>query len=294
MENGADERTRATVVNITAMSFNLRTCRFMDLHRSWPFRKESAGEAVKAQRPWLVGTQEGTPRMLRDLDRLLPEYDRVGTGRRKGGRGEHNAIYYHAKKLKLVDWGQLWLSETPEEPGSVGWDARFPRICTWARLAPVQDSSVVLTVYNTHLDHIGQEARKAGALLIWRTIAAHQERFGRGPVLLTGDFNAGPDHPVIRFLSGEAELDGMRADLSNAFADPRYAGRTHHGFLGGKKGTPIDFLFGGFGLLPMHGDVIRSKYNGKYPSDHYPVTAVFKLSGRLERESSTRRTARKP
>jgi endonuclease/exonuclease/phosphatase family metal-dependent hydrolase len=259
------------------MSFNLRVCRFTDFHRSWPFRRESAGEAVKAQKPWLLGTQEGTARMLQDLDRMLPDYDRVGTGRLRGGMGEHNAIYYHKKKLAVLEWGQFWLSETPEEPGSIGWDARFPRICTWARMRVLQEPAAVVSVYNTHLDHVGQEAGSLSTLLIWQMIQDHQKQFGVHPVLLTGDFNAKPDHPVIRFFSGEGELAGMRTSLSNAFADPRYAGSTYHGFMGGKKGQPIDFLFGGFGLLPMHGDVIRSQYNGRYPSDHYPVTAVFKL-----------------
>lgn len=264
-------------MNITAMSFNLRVSRIMDLHRSWPFRRESAAQAVKTQRPWLVGTQEATAGMLKDLDRQLPEFGRVGTGRGKRGNGEHNAIYYHRKKLAVMEWGQFWLSRTPEEQGSLGWDARFPRICTWARLQLVQAPEATLLVYNTHLDHLGQTAREASALAIWHAIREHQERFGHTPVLLAGDFNAGPEQAVIRFFSGEEELGGMRCQLVNAFADPRYAGRTYHGFLGGKKGQPIDFLFGGFGLLPLHGDVIRSKFKGRYPSDHYPVLAVFKL-----------------
>ncbi|MDF2926665.1 MAG: endonuclease [Paenibacillaceae bacterium] len=250
----------------------------MDLHRSWIFRRESAALTISLQKPWLVGTQEGTACMLRDLDRLLPEYGRVGTGRGPGGKGEHNAIYFHSKKLKLIDWGQLWLSETPEQPGSIGWDARFPRICTWARMSLLQEQGTAIMVYNTHLDHVGQEARIRGVQLIWQIIQQHQEQFGPSPVLLSGDFNAGPGHPAIRFLSGdEEEHDGPQAPLCNAFADPRHAGSTFHGFLGGKKGEPIDFLFGGFGLMPEHGDVIRSKYGGQFPSDHYPVTAVFKL-----------------
>lgn len=265
-------------MNITAMSFNLRVSRILDLHRSWTFRREAAAEVVKGQKPWLVGTQEGTARMLRDLDQLLPDYARIGAGRGKGGRGEHNAIYYHTKKLTLLEWGQFWLADHPERPGSRGWDGRLPRICTWARLRLAQQPSAVLMAYNTHLDHLGRHAKNAGALLIWRVILEHRERFGPSPVLLTGDFNAGPEHSAIRFLTGEEELGGLRGELVNAFADPRYAGSTFHGFLGGRKGQPIDYLFGGFGLAPLHGDVIRSRYNGRYPSDHYPVTAVFRLS----------------
>lgn len=214
--------------------------------------------------------------MLRDLDRLLPDYGRIGAGRGGGDKGEHNAIYYHRKKLSLTEWGQFWLSETPEEPGSRGWDGRFPRICTWGRFQLAKEQGEI-AVYNTHLDHIGEQARTEGALLIWNRIEEHQRRFGPVPVLLSGDFNAGPSDPVIRFFSGEEKLDGRMTDLANAFADPQRAGRTYHGFQGGKHGAPIDYLFGGKGLQPLHGDVIRSKFRGRYPSDHYPVTAVFRL-----------------
>lgn len=217
-------------------------------------------------------------KMLQELQQRLPLYEWVGEGRRGGHKGEFNAIFYHKKKLRLLEHGQFWLSMTPDKPGSVGWDGRFPRICTWARFALAKGSVPELRVYNTHLDHMGNRARMEGAALIWETILRHQAQFGPSPVILSGDFNAGPDHDVIRFLSGESVFEAGRAELENAFADPKKAGRTFHGFRGGKSGEPIDFLFGGFGASPLHGDVIRSKHNGRYPSDHYPVTAVFKLT----------------
>lgn len=264
-------------MKITAMSFNLRVNRWLDFHHAWPFRRECAAEAIRAHKPWILGTQEGNSPMLKDLDRLLQDYGRVGEGRRSGGGGEHNAIYYHKKKLQLLDWGQFWLSETPERPGSVGWDGRFPRICTWGRFRLAQEISQEVRVYNTHLDHIGDTAQMEGALLIWSVIREHQTRYGPAPVLLCGDFNAGPSHHAIRFLSGELDWNGGRSELVNAFADPDHAGRTFHGFQGGRAGAPIDYLFGGCGLQPLHGDVNRAKYRGRYPSDHYPVTGVFRL-----------------
>jgi endonuclease/exonuclease/phosphatase family metal-dependent hydrolase len=273
-------------LKITAMSFNLRVHKWSDLHHAWPFRRDGAAEAVRAQKPWILGTQEGKSSMLRDLDLHLKEYGRVGKGRSAGGGGEHNAVFYLKSKLQLLDWGQFWLSETPERPGSTGWDGRFPRICTWARFRLQQDPQQELRVYNTHLDHMGETARLEGASLIWSFIREQQSELGSAPVILCGDFNTGPTHPAIRFLSGEAEWNGQRSGLANAFADPGHAGRTFHGFQGGKSGAPIDFVFGGFGLQPLHGDVNRSKYRGRYPSDHYPVTGVFRLKQRTERTLS--------
>ena len=45
-------------------------------------------------------------------------------------KGEYAAIFYDKQKLRLVDSGHFWLSETPEKPGP-GWDAACTRICTW-------------------------------------------------------------------------------------------------------------------------------------------------------------------
>ena len=50
----------------------------------------------------------------------------------------------------LLDSGCFWLSETPDKP-SVGWDAKYPRICSWAQL---QDRNTGNTLYflNTHFE----------------------------------------------------------------------------------------------------------------------------------------------
>ena len=34
--------------------------------------------------------------------------------------------------------GTFWLSETPEEPGSIGWGAACPRVCSWLVLREVR------------------------------------------------------------------------------------------------------------------------------------------------------------
>lgn len=264
-------------MNITAMTFNLRICRITDLHNAWPFRRERAAGAILAQKPWVVGTQEGTSRMLGDLDRLLPGYERFGLSRRGGVRGEHTAIYYQPKKLELLEWGQFWLSPDPEAPGSKGWDARLPQACTWGRFRLRKEPERELLVYNTRLSRVGERARTEGVQVIWSYIRQHMDRFGVHPVLICGDFNAGPADTSVRFLSGELELGGRLPQLENVFADPAHAGRTYHGFQGGKTGQPIDFLFAGYGLEPLHGDVNRSRYGGRYPSDHYPVTGIFRL-----------------
>jgi hypothetical protein len=76
-------------------------------------------------------------------------------------------ILYDTRRLRLVDSGTWWLSETPTRAGSKGWDASSPRIVTWAmledRVAGEREGDEgqggrarrKWLVLNTHFDHIG-------------------------------------------------------------------------------------------------------------------------------------------
>ena len=67
---------------------------------------------------------------LLDLAALLgPAYSQVGVGRDDGEQaGEYSPIFYNGERLRVVKWKTLWLSPTPDVPGSKGWDAVRPRL----------------------------------------------------------------------------------------------------------------------------------------------------------------------
>ena len=69
--------------------------------------------------------QEVLHNQLLDLAELLgDDYAHVGVGRDDGKEaGEYSPIFFDKTKFELVRWKTVWLSETPEKPGSVGWDA---------------------------------------------------------------------------------------------------------------------------------------------------------------------------
>src|SRR5690606_17777256 len=96
---------------------------------------------------------------------LLPGYARLGNGRTAENGGEHCAIFYKQDEVKVMKQGQFWLSEEPETAGSIGWDAMLPRICTWAQFS--DQAGREWFVFNTHLDHVGKEAKAKGSKLIW-------------------------------------------------------------------------------------------------------------------------------
>ncbi len=241
-----------------------------------PRRVDKVVDTIRRHDPALIGTQEGLIGMLTDLGRRLPEYERIGIGRLGGTDGEHTAIFYKKSEFAAVDFGQFWLSEQPELPASVGWDADLPRVCTSARFRH-RGSGRELYFFNTHLDHIGRTARLEGSRLIGRRIDEAREETAL-PLVLTGDFNCHPTHEPIRFLRGELE-PRMRTRLIDAYTalpDGR-AGLTAYSFRGGEAGEPIDYIFATEECVASQVQVDRNPVDGGYPSDHYPIVAALRI-----------------
>lgn len=233
------------------MSFNLRRDADSDGANRWARRRDAVARLVERHAPHVLGTQEALPHMLADLDARLPRYRRVGTCRDGDGSGEHVALYYDASRLILVAWGDLWLSDAPNLPGSRSWGNRLPRMVTWARLTD-QETGVSFTVANTHLDHESAPARERAARFL-------AERFPEA--VLMGDFNDAPGTtPWSHLLKGRRD------------AHAHVPGGTFHGF-GGVARERLDGV-----LLPeawtvMEARVLDEPVEGRFASDHHPVLA---------------------
>jgi len=129
----------------------------------WSVRGPMVATRVTALEPAVLGAQEGSRIMLDDLVSRLPvRYRWVGEGRGGHGHDEHGAVVYDTSVLTLLDLRHRWLSSTPEVPGSQGSDADLPRMLTAARFHD-RESGAAFTVVNTHLDHLGAQARVDGA-----------------------------------------------------------------------------------------------------------------------------------
>ncbi|WP_309120622.1 endonuclease/exonuclease/phosphatase family protein [Paenibacillus sp.] len=263
-------------IEFNVMSFNLRYNNAGDGANAWPRRVEKVVRTIRRYDPLLIGTQEGLIDMLTDLDERLPEFGRLGMGRLGGAEGEFNAIFYKKSELVVVDFGQFWLSDAPEVPASVGWDADLPRICTRGRFRH-RATGRELYFFNTHLDHRGREARIRGSRLVGRRIDEARAE-AELPLILTGDFNCHPSHEPVRYLRGEAEerMATRLADAYGALPDGR-AGLTAHDFRGGAEGEPIDYIFVTEECDVKSVEVVRDVVGGGYPSDHYPIVASLRI-----------------
>ncbi|GAA2525317.1 endonuclease/exonuclease/phosphatase family protein [Winogradskya humida] len=261
----------ASAGDLDVMTFNLRYASSATPN-SWAQRRPVVRTVLTTEKPDLIGTQEGLAHQLRDVAADLGDtYRYIGTGREGGNRGEHMAIFYDATRLAPLETGNFWLSGSPRTPGSVGWDARQPRMATWVLFA---DSTTGRRFYavNTHLDNRGTEARRHGAELIRQTLAA----FGPLPIVLTGDFNsaAEPGSPAYAILASPTAYDDTWTTAPRR--GPAYA--TIHNYQplipGGERDDWI-LCTPGTTVLATLMNTYRDAF--QYPSDHLPVEARLRL-----------------
>lgn len=167
----------------------------------WNVRRDRVANYIREKAIDVVGMQEVLHPQLLDLLERLPQYDSVGVGRADGKtRGEYSPIFFLKDKFEVLDKGNFWLSETPDVPGSKGWDAAIERIASYAKLKDKATGKIFMAV-NTHFDHVGVMARRESAKLIMRKI---QEIVGNRPAVVTGDFNVTEDDEAYVTMTTDA------------------------------------------------------------------------------------------
>ena len=256
---------KVEVEPLSVMSFNVRYGTAGDGEHSWPNRKDAACAMILDQRPAVFGVQEALDFQLAYFEEHCPGYKYVGVGREDGiHEGEHMAVFYDTERIELEEWGTYWLSETPFKP-SMGWDAACRRTATWTLLRDKAADRLFYFV-NTHLDHVGKEARRKGLLLLVERI--NMMNPDEYPMVLTGDMNVSPDDPCLnelRTLMEDARQSAPETDNETTYHD-----------WGKVSKEPIDYVFyAGFEGCDKF-EVIRQPYLGvDYVSDHYPVKAML-------------------
>ena len=254
---------------INVMSFNIRYDNPEDSLDNWKFRKDRAANAVRFYDVDVLGTQEVLHNQLEDLKQRLPEYGVVGVGREDGKeKGEYSALWYKKNRFDLLDSGYFWLSETPEVPGSKGWDGACERIASWAKLKD-KTSGKEFFALNTHLDHVGVVARREGISLMLDRV---NQLSGGLPVIVTGDFNSEPESDVIKHVTDPANPEHL---TDARLASPVVYGpawRFHDfGKIPYQHRPLIDYVFVRNGFDVLRYGVLAETENEAFLSDHAPV-----------------------
>ena len=254
---------------LDVMSFNIRYGTANDGDNAWPLRKDLAFEVIKQADPDVLGLQEALHFQLLEVLEALPQYALVGVGRDDGEQaGEYAAILYDSTRFDLLSQGTFWFSDTPEVVGSTSWGNSITRICSWAQLRD-RSSQKAIYAYNVHWDHRSQPSRERSAGLLLSKIAKRSNP--EAPVVVTGDFNAGEDNPAFVALLNDDTIQ-LHDSYRSLHPDALEVG-TFNGFVGTSDGDKIDAILLSGGLRSSSAEIVRTHQDGRYPSDHFPITA---------------------
>jgi endonuclease/exonuclease/phosphatase family metal-dependent hydrolase len=243
----------------------------------WAQRRRFCLEVIQARKPHLIGLQEAQLAHFEYLKREMPEYETFGLYNLGKQPFPLNAIFFAKAKFELVTSGGFWFSKTPHVEGSTSWDSPRPRFVNWVHLRDRQTGGE-LRYWNTHLDHLGQESREHSAAMI---VEASKALAQTTPQILSGDMNAGFSNPAIKMF-----LEGGWLDTYGAMHGPKEPGFTAHGFKGaqapatrqdGSIREKIDWVFVRGRVKTTGAEIIRDSRDGRYPSDHYFVSADLSL-----------------
>lgn len=271
--------------------FNIRNDNAKDAAagNGWAVRCPVVCDILEVEAFDIFGTQEVLHNQLEDMLAALPDYDYIGVGRNDGKTsGEYAAIFYKSDRIKCLSSGNFWLSETPEVVGSVGWDAKYTRICTWGQFKD-KKTEKKFWMFNLHMDHRGVDARKQSALLVMERI---KKMCGKQPYILLGDFNVDQFNPIYPMMMES----GMFVDCHDA-AVVRFAptGSMNYFKTDFKTDSRIDHVLVSYDFDVLDYTVLTYSYwseekpsaealeaikagkegvvvhKQRLPSDHYPI-----------------------
>ena len=262
------------------MSFNIRFPNPADGIHYWEHRRPLVTSLVRYHEVDLLGVQEAFRRQLDEMVEDLPEFQWYGVCRTDGSihpepDGEFSAILYRSDRFELLDGNTFWLSETPEIPGSKGWDAALPRIVTWAKFRHRQ-SDVMFYHFNTHFDHIGEVARRESAKLLLQKV---EESAGTYPLLITGDFNCNDSSEPYKILTESSPIHFVadaihQSQMAHYGPLETFASNFQIAGLGGQR---IDYIFIKNKVSILRHAIVSDSWGGRLPSDHLPVVVVVRL-----------------
>jgi endonuclease/exonuclease/phosphatase family metal-dependent hydrolase len=266
------------------VTFNIRLDLARDGVNRWENRVPLVYSYFNEEKPDIIGMQEVLHSQLLDLNDMLTDYDYVGTGRSDGIHGgEYSPIYFRTDRFELINHSQVWLSENPYSAGSIGWDAAYPRVVTWAELKD-RKAGKIIYVFNTHFDHRGMEARKESIRLMSETMSTVAED---APLIAMGDFNIRKNHPDIGNELYSVLIDTFMG--SNFLLNSEYisknptlsAGATFNGFRENWRDAPpyaIDYIFVNESFDVNEYRIDHVTEGEVFISDHWPVISILSYS----------------
>ncbi len=276
--SGADPLTRPTPDALRVASYNVH---YIDLRQAtgawsrgdWERRKGPMDAAFKAIRADVIGFQEmesfagGSESDTNlTLDWLLlnnPGYTAAAVGD-AAVFPSTQPILYRSDRLALLDQGWFFFSDTPDVIYSRTFNGSYPAFASWARFRDGA-SGAMFRVLNIHTDYGSRSNRLQSVALAARRlkpwVAAGEA------VIVVGDLNARRGSQTLGLLEAEGvvfpDVDHTTYHFNRGFNI--FGAIDHIGYAGPitPKGAPT---------------VLADKFQGEWPSDHYPVVLDLALT----------------
>lgn len=238
-------------------------------------RKPAVLWKIAAEYPDVFGIQEGKEAWLDYFSRELGGiYTEVGKGTAEAGHtATYDNIYYRSDRFDLISSDTVWLSDTPNVPGSKFEISKRVRIATYALLRDKATGREILFV-NTHLDNASSEARLKQAEVLLSLLSGYD-----CAVAVTGDFNSYMTSAVYAKMTStlsDSRTDALKKDTKPTFNR-----------LGVGEGTILDYIFFSKASKSVRLEILEYRVADElyaatdsekiYPSDHNAITASFRL-----------------
>ncbi len=205
---------------VRIMSQNIRNDNTDDTNagRGGAVRMYRFQKLVEKNDPDIIGTQECDDFWIEVFPQLFPSYSMSYQYRgSEKGSDEACAILWKTEKYTLLDKGQFWLSETPNQPSKMN-DQYYPRIAHWVKLED-KDTGEKILFFSTHFDFPLSDKHQDGYTipqiiylrgLFTKICAEHPDAYP----FIVGDFNIHFDTDSYRAICDGKELFDMR-DVAN-------------------------------------------------------------------------------
>jgi len=244
------------------ISSNIRFANLNDGCHDWPHRRALLTKLLLNYEADLIGTQEGFPPQLHDLENKLTGFKLIDSHRTYLDDRMYPCIFINPDKIQIQSSGDIWLSKTPYIAGSFSFESAYPRLATWIKAKNINEGYEFIFIV-THLDHVLSSTREEQIkVLITELKKINAENL---PLILAGDFNESPKENVRKIITEEIpEL------IDPWFFLKKEEEASHHHFhLPIVNASRIDWFLVDKKFRAQEIFLDKTHENNIFPSDHY-------------------------
>lgn len=240
--------------------------------RDWEVRKKGYFQMVNTMQPMVMGLQEAEMNQVTDIISNCNGYAYIGVGRNDGATsGESTSIVYKTNEIEVETWGTVWLSNTPDTPGSYFPEMtdRQPRTATWAILLEKEHERRFFYI-NGHTSLV-EASQPKEIQVILNTVT---EKCPAGlPVVLSGDWNVEETDPIMAPVLAKYASARQTAEATDNIITYHWWG-TQSVISENKH---LDHIFSDGFEKCLRFRTLNMKWKGYWISDHNPVYAIYRF-----------------